>query len=254
MTLQISSFDEYQEVYKRSVEDPEGFWAEQASTFQWRKKWDKVLDWNFREPNVNWFVGGKLNITENCLDRHLETRGDQVAILFEPNDPDDPVKEYTYKQLHAEVCKVANALRANGIKKGDRICFYMPMVPELAIAVLACARIGAVHSVVFAGFSAQALADRINDASCNMVICSDYNKRGSKLIPVKKIVDDAMALGCESIETILVHQNTGGDVEMVDGRDKWWHTEVDGQSTTCEAEENGCRRYVIHIIYFWFYW
>ncbi|MCG8326463.1 MAG: acetate--CoA ligase [Chitinophagales bacterium] len=237
MTLQIKSFDEYKEVYKRSVEDPEGFWAEQASSFQWRKKWDKVLDWNFSEPNVNWFVGGKMNITENCLDRHLEERGDQVAILFEPNDPNEPAKEFTYKQLHAEVCKAANALRANGIEKGDRVCFYMPMVPELAIAVLACARIGAIHSVVFAGFSAQALADRINDASCKMVICSDYNNRGTKHIPVKKIVDDAMALGCDSIETILVHKNTGDSIEMVGGRDKWWHDEVEGQSTTCEAEE-----------------
>ena len=237
MTLQIKSFDEYKEVYKRSVEDPEGFWAEQASSFEWRKKWDKVLDWNFSEPNVNWFVGGKMNITENCLDRHLEERGDQVAILFEPNDPNEPAKEFTYKQLHAEVCKAANALRANGIKKGDRVCFYMPMVPELAIAVLACARIGAIHSVVFAGFSAQALADRINDASCKMVICSDYNNRGTKHIPVKKIVDDAMALGCESIETILVHKNTGDSIEMVGGRDKWWHDEVEGQSTSCEAEE-----------------
>lgn len=237
MTLQIKSFDEYKEVYKRSVEDPEGFWAEQASSFQWRKKWDKVLDWNFSEPNVNWFVGGKMNITENCLDRHLEERGDQVAILFEPNDPNESAKEFTYKQLHAEVCKAANALRANGIEKGDRVCFYMPMVPELAIAVLACARIGAIHSVVFAGFSAQALADRINDASCKMVICSDYNNRGTKHIPVKKIVDDAMALGCDSIETILVHKNTGDSIEMVGGRDKWWHDEVEGQSTTCEAEE-----------------
>ena len=237
MTLQIKSFDEYKEVYKRSVEDPEGFWAEQASTFQWRKKWDKVLDWNFSEPNINWFVGGKMNITENCLDRHLEERGDQVAILFEPNDPNEAAKEFTYKQLHAEVCKVANALRANGITKGDRVCFYMPMVPELAIAVLACARIGAIHSVVFAGFSAQALADRINDASCKMVICSDYNNRGTKHIPVKKVVDDAMALGCDSIETILVHKNTGDSIEIVDGRDKWWHDEVEGQSTSCEAEE-----------------
>ncbi len=236
MTLQINSFDEYKEVYKRSVEDPEGFWAEQASSFTWKKKWDKVLDWNFKEPNVKWFVGGQMNITENCLDRHLEERGDQVAILFEPNDPDAPNKTYTYKELHAEVGKTANALKANGIGKGDRVCFYMPMVPELAIGVLACARIGAIHSVVFAGFSAQALADRIKDATCKAVICSDYNARGAKNIPVKKVVDDALAMGCDSIETVLVHQNTGGEVQMETGRDKWWHEEVDGQPTDCPAE------------------
>jgi acetyl-CoA synthetase len=159
-----------------------------------------------------------------------------VAILWEPNDPDTAPVKLTYKQLHAEVCKTANALKANGIQKGDRVCFYMPMVPELAIAVLACARIGAIHSVVFAGFSAQALADRINDASCKMVICSDFNNRGAKHIPVKKVVDDAMALGCPSIETVLVHKNTGDDISMEDGRDKWWHDEVDEQSTECAAE------------------
>ncbi|HKK79189.1 MAG TPA: acetate--CoA ligase [Phaeodactylibacter sp.] len=237
MTHQIKSFDEYKAAYQRSVDDPEAFWAEQAETFHWRKKWDKVLDWNFSEPNVNWFVNGKLNITENCLDRHLESRGDQVAILFEPNDPDADNITYTYKELHAEVCKVANALRANGIEKGDRVCFYMPMVPELAIAVLACARIGAIHSVVFAGFSAQALADRIKDASCKAVICSDYNARGAKNIPVKKVVDEALEMGTDSIELVLVHKNTGGDVDMSDSRAKWWHEEVDGQSTECEAEE-----------------
>ncbi len=237
MTLQIKSFEEYKDAYRRSVEDPEGFWAEQASTFTWRKKWDKVLEWNFREPDIKWFAGGKLNITENCLDRHLESRGDQVAILFEPNQPDAPVQKYTYRELHAAVCKTANALKANGIRKGDRVCFYMPMVPELAIAILACARIGAIHSVVFAGFSAQALADRIKDASCKMVICSDYNGRGAKHIPVKTVVDEALAMGCDSIETVIVHQNTGDGADMVSGRDKWWHDEVDGQSPVCEAEE-----------------
>jgi acetyl-CoA synthetase len=236
MTQLIQSFADYQSAYKASVEDPEGFWAKEAEQFTWQKKWDKVLDWNFRDPSVKWFVGGQLNITENCLDRHLDTRGDQVAILWEPNDPDTAPVKLTYKQLHAEVCKTANALKANGIQKGDRVCFYMPMVPELAIAVLACARIGAIHSVVFAGFSAQALADRINDASCKMVICSDFNNRGAKHIPVKKVVDDAMALGCPSIETVLVHKNTGDDISMEDGRDKWWHDEVDEQSTECAAE------------------
>jgi len=235
MTTQIKTFADYQEVYKRSVADPEAFWAAEADTFHWQKKWDKTLEWDFRKPDVKWFMGGKLNITENCLDRHLETRGDQVALLWEPNNPDDAVKTYTYKELHAEVCKVANALKANGIGKGDRVCFYMPMVPELAIAVLACARVGAIHSVVFAGFSANALADRIKDATCKIVICSDYNNRGAKSIPVKKVVDDAMAMGCDSIETVLVHKNTGGEVTM-GAKDKWWHDEVDGQSADCPAE------------------
>jgi acetyl-CoA synthetase len=237
MSLQIKSLDEYKAVYKRSVDDPEGFWAEQAETFTWSKKWDKVLDWNFKEPDINWFVGGKMNITENCLDRHLETRGDKVAILWEANDPNAPSKTYTYKELHAEVCKTANALKKNGIGKGDRVCFYMPMVPELAIGVLACARIGAIHSVVFAGFSANALADRVKDATCKMVICSDYNQRGAKNIPVKKVVDDAMAMGCDSIETVLVHRNTGGDVTWNDKLDKWWHEELEGEAAICPAEQ-----------------
>ncbi|HMQ50239.1 MAG TPA: acetate--CoA ligase [Saprospiraceae bacterium] len=237
MTLQIKSFNEYRNVYQKSVDNPEAFWAEQAETFTWQKKWDKVLDWNFSEPNINWFVGGKLNITENCLDRHLATRGDQVAILFEPNDPNAATQTYTYRELHAAVCKVANALKANGITKGDRVCFYMPMTPELAIGVLACARIGAIHSVVFAGFSAQALADRINDSACKMVICSDYNDRGPKHIPVKQVVDDALALGCPSIETVLVHKNTGDPLTMNAGLDKWWHDEVNGQSAECPAEQ-----------------
>ncbi len=237
MTLQIKTLEEYQEVYKKSIEDPGTFWAEQANTFTWRKPFEKVLDWNFKEPSIKWFLGGKLNITENCLDRHLATRGDQVAILWEPNDPTAPAKSFTFKELYAEVCKAANALKAMGIKKGDRICFYMPMVPELAIGILACARIGAVHSVVFAGFSAQALADRIKDASCKMVICSDYNSRGAKNIPVKKVVDDAMAMGCNTIETVLVHQNTAQPIDWYEGRDKWWHEQVNHQIPECEAEE-----------------
>lgn len=237
MLLQIKSLDEYKAVYKRSVEDPEGFWAEQAASFTWSKKWDKVLDWNFRDPDVNWFVGGKLNITENCLDRHLDTRGDKVAILWEPNDPKLPAVTYTYKELHAEVCKTANALKNNGVGKGDRVCFYMPMVPELAIGVLACARIGAIHSVVFAGFSATALADRIKDATCKMVICSDYNHRGEKTIPVKQVVDDAIAMGCDSVETVLVHHNTGEAINWNDKLDKWWHEEIDDQPASCPAEQ-----------------
>ncbi|MFT4761422.1 MAG: acetyl-CoA synthetase [Paraglaciecola sp.] len=236
MTLQIKSLKQYQEVYKQSVENPEAFWASQAETFTWKKPWDEVLEWDFRKPDIKWFKGGQLNITENCLDRHLETRGDQVAILWEPNDPTQPHKSFTYKALHAEVCKAANALKANGVKKGDRICFYMPMVPELAIGVLACARVGAIHSVVFAGFSATALADRIKDATCKMVICSDFNSRGTKHIPVKQVVDDALAMGCDSIETVLVHKNTGGDISWNPTVDKWWHKEVNPQSVDCPAE------------------
>lgn len=221
MTLQIKTLEGYHEAYKQSVDNPEEFWAEQAESFTWSKKWDSVLDWDFKGPDINWFSGGKLNITENCLDRHLANQGDKVALLFEPNDPQEEHRSITYKELHAQVCKCANALKARGIVKGDRVVFYMPMVPELAIGVLACARIGAVHSVVFAGFSAQALSDRINDAQAKMVICSDFNRRGSKNIPVKKVVDDAMTLGCDSIESVLVHRNTGEEVNIEAGRDHW---------------------------------
>jgi acetyl-CoA synthetase len=237
MELQFSTFEEYQAVYQRSVDDPEGFWAEQANTFQWHKTWDKVLEWDFQKTDVKWFQGGKFNITENCLDRHLATRGDQTAIIWEPNNPSDPNRNFTYRELHVAVCQAANALKANGIQKGDRVCFYMPMVPELAIGLLACARVGAVHSVVFAGFSAHALADRIKDSACKMVICSDYNQRGAKDIAVKTIVDEAIEMGCDSVETVLVYKATEHDTPMVSGRDKWWQEEVHHQSTECPATE-----------------
>ena len=198
MIKKINSKEEYNSEYKRSVENPELFWATIAKSFYWYKNWDRVLNWNFDEPNVKWFEGGKLNITENCLDRHLKRRGDQIAISWVPNDVNDVVKNLTYNQLHKEVCKFSNVLRSNGAKKGDRICLYMPMVPELAIAVLACARIGAVHSVVFAGFSAQSLEDRINDASCKIVVTADGGFRGNKTIPLKSIVDDALKK-CSSV-------------------------------------------------------
>ena len=236
MTTRIKSFEDYQQTYKRSVDNPEAFWAEQASTFTWRKKWDKVLEWDFKKPDVKWFIGGKMNITENCLDRHLETRGYKVAILWEPNDPDEEAQTYTYRQLHAAVCQMANALKAEGIGKGDRVVFYMPMVVELAIGVLACARIGAVHSVVFAGFSATALADRINDASAKMVICSDGNFRGTKKIPVKAVVDEALK-NTSTIEKVLVKRRTEQEVDWVDGRDIWLDDALRGMSTECEAEE-----------------
>lgn len=236
MTQQIKSLEEYKKAYQNSISDPESFWAGQAETFSWHKKWDKVLEWNFEEPNIKWFQGAKFNITENCIDRHLPERADQVAILWEPNDPQQPNRTLTYQELHDEVSKTANALKANGIKKGDRVCFYMPMVPELAIGVLACARVGAVHSVVFAGFSASALADRIKDASCKMVICSDYNSRGPKFIPVKKVVDEALAMGCDSVETVLVHKNSNEALQWNPEIDKWWHEEVDHQDSVCVPE------------------
>ncbi|MFT4667960.1 MAG: acetyl-CoA synthetase [Polaribacter sp.] len=236
MTTQITSLKQYKSVYKESVKDPEKFWETEAKSFKWRKKWKKTLEWNFKEPRVKWFQGGKLNITENCLDRHLKTRGNQTALIWEPNDPSQAFKSYTYKELHEAVCQCANALKANGIKKGDRVCFYMPMVPELTIGVLACARVGAIHSVVFAGFSANALADRIKDATCKMVICSDYNARGAKNIPVKAVVDEALKLGCKSIKTVLVHKNTGDKVKMKKNRDLWWHDEVDKRRKTNVAE------------------
>ena len=236
MTERISSLAEYKSAYQRSIENPEQFWADQASTFHWFKPWDKVLSWDFKKPDIRWFDGGKLNITYNCLDRHIADKGDDTAILWEPNDPYGGVKSYTYNELLESVCKVANALKANGIEKGDRVVFYMPMVPELAIGVLACARIGAVHSVVFAGFSAQALADRINDAEAKMVICSDFNNRGTKNIPVKKVVDDALALGCPSIEHVLMDRNTGGEVGWSDSIDLHWDEQVDHQPVFCEPE------------------
>ncbi|MCL4113829.1 UNVERIFIED_CONTAM: hypothetical protein GTU68_041391 [Idotea baltica] len=201
------------------------------------KKWDSVLEWDFKKPEVKWFSGGTLNITENCLDRHLRGRKNQTALIWEPNDPSQPYKSYTYQELYEEVCQFANALKSNGIKKGDRVCFYMPMVPELTIGVLACARIGAIHSVVFAGFSATALADRIEDATCKMVICSDFNKRGDKYIPVKQVVDKALARGCKSVKTVIVQKNGEGNVDMKKGRDKWWHAAIKGKRKECEPEE-----------------
>ncbi len=236
MSLQINSLEQYYEEYKRSVESPEAFWAEQAERFQWKKPWKTVLKWNFKKPEVKWFIGGKLNITENALDRHLASKGKQTAILWEPNDPSAKPRKISYKQLYQQVCQLANALKARGIKKGDRVCIYMPMTPELAIAVLACARIGAIHSVVFAGFSAISVADRIKDAQCCAVITSDHNARGSKNIPVKSIVDEALALGCDSVRTVIVHKNTGDQVDWRHGRDHWWHELTAGRRKSCKAQ------------------
>jgi acetyl-CoA synthetase len=239
MNFQIKSFEEYQEKYKQSVDKPEEFWAEIASEFQWKKKWDKVLDWNFKDPNIKWFEGAKLNITENCLDRHLADRADQPAIIWEPNDPNEHHRVLTYKQLHHQVSMFANVLKHNGVKKGDRICIYMPMVPELAIAVLACARLGAIHSVVFGGFSAQSIADRINDAKCSHVITADGAYRGNKEIPLKSVIDDAL-MQCYSVKKVIVLTRNRMPVSMIKGRDVWWEDEMKKIETLheydCEAE------------------
>ena len=232
----ITTFDQYQTAYQKSVDDPEGFWAEIAQEFTWRKPWTKTLDWNFEEPTVKWFQGGKLNITENCLDRHLATRPDQPAIIWEPNDPAEAGVTLTYRMLHDQVCRFANVLKRNGVTKGDRVCIYMPMVPELAIAVLACARIGAIHSVVFGGFSAQSIADRINDAQCNVVITSDGAYRGNKEIPMKDTVDDAL-IGCPSVQKVIVLTRTRTPVSMLKGRDVWWEQELKHVTADCPAEE-----------------
>jgi acetyl-CoA synthetase len=217
----IKHFEEYFQVYRKSVRNPEAFWEEIAEEhFVWRKKWDNVLNWDFKKPEIKWFEGAKLNITENCIDRHLHTRGDKTAILFEPNDPNEPAEHITYKQLHERVCKFANVLLDKGIKKGDRVCIYLPMIPELAISVLACARIGAVHSVVFAGFSATALSTRINDCDAKMVLTSDGSYRGSKTIDLKGIVDEALE-DCPGVESVLVAKRINSEINMKEGRDEW---------------------------------
>ena len=236
MTYQLKSFEEYKEAYKKSVENPEGFWDDVANQFQWRKKWDKTLEWDFSKPDVKWFKDGKLNITENCLDRHLEHRGNKLALIWEPNDPRDRVVRYTFRELHTKVCQAANVLKKHGIQKGDRVAIYMPMIPELTISVLACARIGAIHSVVFAGFSAHALADRINDAQCKMVITADGVYRGSKEIPAKGVVDEALKT-CSSVEKVLVAERTQWGLKMQQGRDIWLQPEMEEASADCPAEE-----------------
>ena len=232
---QISSEFEYDEAYHAAQIDPESFWGAIADTFVWKKKWTDVLDWNFTDPSIKWFVDGKLNITENCLDRHLEENGDKTAIIWEPNNPNDKARTYTYKELHSEVNKFANILKSHGIVKGDRICIYLPMIPEAAFAMLACARIGAIHSVVFAGFSAKALADRIQDAEANMVITSDGLMRGEKKLLLRNIVGDAIET-CPSIKKILTIRHTGDEVST-NHLDFWYHEELEKVDDEFDAVE-----------------
>jgi acetyl-CoA synthetase len=234
--IQINNLESYKEAYTHSLSEPEQFWSRIANDFTWRKKWDKVLEYDFYKPEVKWFIGGKLNITESCIDRHLPTRANQTAILWESNDPVEPSRKITYQQLYHEVNRVANMLKALGIKKGDRVCIYMPMVPETAFAILGCARIGAVHSVVFAGFSAGSLADRINDSSCKLVLTADGAYRGDKKIDLKSIVDEALKK-CPSVERCIVLNRTNLSVTMQSNRDLWWHDEIKKASDVCEAEE-----------------
>lgn len=237
---QIKTLEDYQQAYQQSVIDPEGFWANVADHFMWRRKWDKVLDWNFKDPEIKWFSGARLNITENCLDRHLGTLGNTPAIIWEPNDPEEHHRIITYRDLYNKVCQFANVLKNNGVKKGDRVCIYMGMIPELAISVLACARIGAVHSVVFGGFSAQSIADRIQDAQASLVITCDGAYRGSKDIPLKSVIDDAL-MTCPSVKKVIVCTRTRTPVSMLKGRDLWWEDEIKQVETMgnppCPAEE-----------------
>jgi acetyl-CoA synthetase len=237
---QIKSLEGYKEAYEQSINNPEIFWGDIASHFYWRRRWDTVLEWNFTEPKIEWFKGAKLNITENCLDRHLDDAGNRPAIIWEPNDPDEHHRVITYKDLYAKVCQFANVLKNNGVKKGDRVCIYMGMIPELAIAVLACARIGAIHSVVFGGFSAQSIADRLYDAQAEYIITCDGAYRGAKDIPLKSVIDDAL-IGNRTVKRVIVCTRTRTPVSMIKGRDVWWEDEIKKVETLgmadCPAEE-----------------
>jgi acetyl-CoA synthetase len=237
---QIRSLEEYHERYKESVENPEKFWSDVAQNFLWKRKWNKVLNWNFTEPKVEWFTGAKLNITENCLDRHLEINPDTPAIIWEANDPEEHHRMLTYKDLFDKVCAFANVLKNNGVKKGDRVCIYMGMIPELAIAVLACARIGAIHSVIFGGFSAQSISDRLQDAHAEFIITCDGAFRGGKDIPLKSVIDDAL-IACPFVKRVIVYTRTHTPISMIKGRDVWWEDEIKKIETLglrdCPAEE-----------------
>ena len=229
------NINEYNDLYNKSLSNPENFWSEIASTFSWRNKWTKTLEYDFNKPEFKWFLNGKLNITENCLDRHVQSNPNKTAILFEPNDPNQSAQKISYKELHRRVCVFANVLKSKSIKKGDRVCIYMPMVPELTVAVLACARIGAVHSVVFAGFSATALAARIKDSKCKVLLTADGSFRGSKVIDLKSIVDEAL-LDCNSITSTIILKRIGSKIKM-NINESWWHEEIKNVSDYCIAEE-----------------
>ncbi|WP_037314701.1 acetate--CoA ligase [Salegentibacter sp. Hel_I_6] len=232
----IKNLEEYFQVYRKSVREPENFWEEVAEEhFTWRKKWDNVLSWDFNKPEVKWFENAKLNITENCIDRFLFNRSDKTAIIWEPNDHEEEAQHISYGELHKKVNKFANVLKSKGIEKGDRVCIYLPMIPELAVAMLACARIGAIHSVVFAGFSSKALATRTNDADCKMLITSDGSYRGNKTIDLKSIVDKALE-ECPGVENVLVAKRLDSDIQMKEGRDEWLQPLLDEASDECEAE------------------
>ena len=232
---QIKSFEQYKEDYKKSVEDPEGFWANVAENFTWRKKWSKVLDWNFTEPKIEWFKNAKLNITENCIDRHLEKLGDKPAIIWEPNNPEERTRIVTYNRLHKRVCQFAQVLKNNGVKKGDRVCIYMGMVPELSYAILGCARIGAIHSVIFGGFSAQSIADRLEDAQVEFIVTCDGAYRGAKDIALKNIIDDAL-IGNKTVKRVIVYTRTRTPVSMIKGRDVWWEDEMEFAESQIEKD------------------
>ncbi|ASO06821.1 acetate--CoA ligase [Arenibacter algicola] len=232
----IKHLEEYYQVYRKSVREPENFWGEVAEEhFLWRKKWDNVLSWDFEKPEIKWFEGAQLNITENCIDRHLLARGEKTAIIFEPNNPEEEAQHITYRQLHQRVCQLANVLKDQGVKKGDRVCIYLPMIPELSIALLACARIGAIHSVVFAGFSSTALATRINDSDCKLLITSDGSYRGSKSIDLKGIVDESLE-DCPGVKTVLVVKRTNAKINMKEGRDKWLQPLLENAYLDCVPE------------------
>ena len=234
MKSKINSLAEYFKEYEKSINDPEKFWEGIANEFIWRKKWDKVLEYEFNTPKISWFKNAKLNITENIFERQLDNISNKTAIIWEPNNPEEDVIKISYKELYEKTCQFSNAMEANGVKKGDRVIIYMPMVPEAAIAMLSCARIGAIHSIVFAGFSSNALADRINDCNAKMVLTSDGNFRGAKNIPVKSVVDDALD-NCKSVSKVIVLKRTGEKINMINGRDLWWHEVIENQSSEHEA-------------------
>lgn len=238
--FQITSLESYKSALKKSVKDPEAFWSEIASSFLWRKRWDKVLNWNFKEPKIEWFKCGKLNITENCLDRHLGALGNSPAIIWESNDPEEHHRVLTYRDLYNKVVQFANVLKNNGVTKGDRVCLYMGMVPELAIATLACARIGAIHSVIFGGFSAQSIADRLQDAQAEFIVTCDGAFRGNKEIALKTVIDDAL-VQCKFVKRVIVLTRTRTPISMLKGRDVWWEDEIKKVETMgnpdCPAEE-----------------